>query len=86
MKRTSSRKPNRASADDLRREYRFDYKHARKNRFARRIRSGSVAVILEPDVASVFRTSEDVNALLRSVISAFHSNSRSKPLPKKRPV
>jgi len=31
---------------------------------------GHVAVVLDPDVASVFNTSESVNALLRSVIAA----------------
>ena len=29
------------------------------------------AVVLEPDVAAVFKSSESVNALLRSVIAAF---------------
>lgn len=31
---------------------------------------GVVAVILEPDVAAVFKSSEAVNAILRSVIAA----------------
>jgi hypothetical protein len=35
------------------------------------MRRDSVAVILEPDVAAVFKTSESVNLLLRSVIAAF---------------
>jgi len=30
-----------------------------------------VAVLLDPDVATVFQSSESVNALLRSVISAM---------------
>lgn len=78
MKRTSNRKAKRVSTDDLRREYRFDYRRSRPNRFANRIRAGSIAVVLEPDVASVFRSSEDVNALLRSVIAAVPAKSRSK--------
>jgi hypothetical protein len=32
---------------------------------------GAVAVILEPDVAEVFSSSESVNQLLRSVIAAL---------------
>jgi hypothetical protein len=32
---------------------------------------GVIAVVLEPDVAAVFKSSEAVNALLRSVISAM---------------
>jgi len=31
----------------------------------------TVATVLDPDVASVFQSSESVNALLRSVISAL---------------
>ncbi len=32
---------------------------------------GTIAVVLEPDVAAVFKSSESVNALLRSVIAAL---------------
>lgn len=70
MKRTSS--PRRKPAPDGKRpEYRFDYRKARPNRFAGRMKAGSVAVVLDPDVASVFTSSESVNSLLRSVISAL---------------
>src|SRR3970040_1188416 len=57
--------------DDLRPEYRFDYSRAKPNRFAPQFAAGSVAVVLDPDVASVFRTSESVNVLLRSVLAAM---------------
>lgn len=33
--------------DELRSEYRFDYAKAKPNRFAERIRKGSVAVLLD---------------------------------------
>jgi len=56
--------------DELGDEYRFDYGKARPNRFAARIGADVVAVVLEPDVAQVFHSSESVNQLLRSVISA----------------
>jgi hypothetical protein len=55
----------------MRAEYRFDYAKARTNRFAGRIKKGAVAVILDPDVAAVFDSSDAVNALLRSVISTL---------------
>ena len=55
----------------MRAEYRFDYAAARPNRFAERASEGTVAVVLDPDVARVFRTSDSVNALLRSVIAAM---------------
>ena len=74
----SARKTVRAAADELRREYRFDYRRSRSNRFAGLVKEGSIAVMLEPDVASVFRSSKDVNALLRSVISALPSKPRSR--------
>lgn len=61
---------------DMRREYRFDYRKARPNRFAARLKDGTVVVVLDPDVASVFRSSESVNALLRSVISALPERKR----------
>ena len=62
--------------DDLRREYRFDYRLAKPNRFAPQFATGSVAVVLDPDVASVFRTSDAVNALLRSVLAAMPQSVR----------
>lgn len=69
MKRTS--KPNRRDPDEIRPEYRFDYSKAKSNRFAAAMKGSTVAVVLDPDVASIFRTSEAVNSLLRSVIAAL---------------
>ncbi len=63
------------SAPELKEEYRFDYSQARPNRFAARFGAGSVAVVLEPDVARVFQTSESVNTLLRSVLQAVPRTS-----------
>ena len=48
----------------MRREYRFDYMKARPNRFVGRFQTGAVAVVLDPDVASVFGSSNRVNRLL----------------------
>ena len=69
MKRTPSRKSK--SAADMRSEYRFDYSAAKPNRFASRAGRDVVAVLLEPDVAEIFKTSESVNTVLRSVISVL---------------
>lgn len=55
----------------MRSEYRFDYRQSRPNRFAASFAKGNIAVVLDPDVASVFSTSEAVNGLLRSVITAL---------------
>jgi hypothetical protein len=56
--------------DGMRSEYRFDYTRARPNRFSQQLQGKVVTVVLEPDVAKVFDSSESVNRLLRSVISA----------------
>ena len=53
---------------DLRSEYRFDYATSRPNRFNARVTKDSVAVVLEPDVASEFKTSAAVNRALRKTI------------------
>ena len=59
------------SDTDIRAEYRFDYTKAKSNRFASRTKGSVVAVLLEPDVAAVFKTSKSVNAVLRSAISVL---------------
>jgi hypothetical protein len=71
MKRTPNRRPRRPAPADIRAEHHFDYRKARPNRFAALMKGSTVAVVLDPDVASVFQTSEAVNLLLRSVISAL---------------
>lgn len=53
----------------MRAEYELDYSRAKPNRFAARMNRPVVAVVLEPDVASVFDSAAKVNAQLRSVIS-----------------
>ena len=74
-----SKASGKASAE-MRAEYRLEYSEAKPNRFATRMAQDSVVVVLDPDVASVFKSSESVNDLLRSVISALPA----KPAPKKR--
>jgi hypothetical protein len=71
MKKTSARKKHQTLRDTMRREYRFDYGRAKPNRFAEGMSEDVVAVVLEPDVAAIFKSSEAVNALLRSVIAAM---------------
>ena len=65
-------------ADDLRPEYDFDYAKAKPNPYAARLKERAVAIVLDPDVAEVFPTSESVNKLLRSVVSAVPRRSRLK--------
>jgi len=67
MKKASIKSTKR---ETLRAHYDFDYSKSRPNRFASRMKPESVAVVLDPDVAAVFDSSEAVNKLLRSVIAA----------------
>ncbi len=71
MKKTSSRKKAPSTSEDIRRGYRFDYNKGKTNRFAKHMGAGTIVVVLDPDVAAVFRSSESVNKLLRSVIAAL---------------
>lgn len=70
--RKMSRTKARANRNDwLRSEYRFDYAKAKPNRFAARTRPGSVAVLLDPDVAQVFKSPQSVNAVLRALMATM---------------
>lgn len=73
MKRTSQSKPKAKRATGLRAEYRFDYTKAKPNRFAQRTQPGSVAILLDPDVARVFKSAESVNTVLRALVAAMPS-------------
>ena len=78
MKKALVRKKT-AKRDTMRSEYKFDYAKAKPNRFAAKMSENTVAVVLEPDVAAIFKSSEAVNAFLRSVISAMPSTKRNQP-------
>jgi hypothetical protein len=58
-------------ADELRKHYDFDYRKAKPNRFADRFSEEAIAVVLDPDVAAVFTTSEAANQALRVLIDAL---------------
>ena len=66
------------SQQGLAREYHFDYKKSRPNRFAREFASDAVVVVLDADVAKVFRDSKRVNALLRATIAAVNRSRTRK--------
>lgn len=78
MRAISSHKRSSSEETDLLPEYRFDYSRARTNRFANRMKQGSIAVVLDPDVASVFQSSESVNDLLRSVLLALPIKTKTR--------
>lgn len=51
--------------------YEFDYTKAKPNRFADKFDDEAVVVVLDPDVAAIFRTQEDVNKVLRALIATM---------------
>jgi hypothetical protein len=71
MKKTDTCEPNVIESDDLLPEYDFDYRKARPNRFAAEVVEGSLVVVLEPEIAQVFKTQETVKAILRAIASAL---------------
>ena len=78
MKRTVGARRGNGAGDSLRPEYRFDYRRSRPNRFARQFGESAVVVLLDPDVASLFSSSESVNSLLRSVAKAVRPSRVSR--------
>ena len=77
MKDTSQNKLKAKRANGLGPEYHFDYTKAKPNRFAGRARPGSLAVLLDPDVARVFHSAESVNAVLRALVAVRRPSGRS---------
>jgi hypothetical protein len=76
-KNKSKTKSRTKESDQLKPEYHFDYAEAKPNRFSARIRKGSVAVLLEPDVAKLFKDAKSVNAVLRALISTMPARPAS---------
>ncbi|MBL8221480.1 MAG: hypothetical protein JNL62_19755 [Bryobacterales bacterium] len=73
---TSSPK-SKPSRSELKEEYRFDYSTSKPNRFAERMQGGSLAVVLDPDVAQVFQDAESVNAVLRALMTTMPQRKKS---------
>ncbi len=69
MKKTPTTKPRKAA--EMAKEYRFDYGKAKPNRFAGRMKDAPLVAIIDPDVAKIFTTSEQVNNALRALIPAM---------------
>ena len=75
MKKTKIADAVARASDDLRPEYRFDYRKARPNRFADRVDQKRLVITLDPDVCKVFTTSEAVNSVLRALIEVMPKSS-----------
>ena len=60
------------SEDEMQEEY--DIRGGVRGKYYERYRQGSIAVVLEPDVAAVFRDAESVNRALRLLIDIARSH------------
>ena len=57
--------------EDMLPEYHFNYSKARPNRFAKGIAEGSLVVVLEPELAQIFKTPEHVKSILEAIAQAI---------------
>lgn len=57
----------------------FDYEKAKPNRFASRMQEAPMVVVLDPDVAKIFTSGEEVNKALRALISAMPMHPTADP-------
>jgi hypothetical protein len=78
MKKTVTSKGRQKVVGELRGEYRFDYAKAQPNRFAGRIDKDRVIVVLDPDIADVFKDGEAVNRVLRALITSMPATTPRK--------
>jgi hypothetical protein len=62
----------------MKREYKLDYSKSRPNRFASAATNGPLVVIVDPDVAEVFKSSQSVNRALRALIVALPKPGQTK--------
>ena len=62
-------KNTKETEQDMLPEYDFDYSKAKMNRFA--IKQSSITVILDTDIAEVFKDSVAVNRALRAILLAL---------------
>jgi hypothetical protein len=76
MKTTLRPEKKPSTSGGLKPEYRFDYGKAKPNRFADRVRTGSLAVVLDPDVAQVFQDAESVNTVLRALLATMPTRQK----------
>ncbi len=72
-------KKDKTSYETMRAEY--DFSKGVRGKYVDRIREGSNVVVLDPDVAELYPTSEAVNRALRAIASAA---PQPQPRPKRR--
>lgn len=76
MKNTKSVELDASAEGGKQAEYSFDYNKAKPNRFAGKIGQDQLMACLDADVASVFRTTESVNHVLRAIITPLPATKK----------
>lgn len=71
--------------DEINAHYDFDYNKAKPNRFAARLAQEQVMVLLDPDIAAIFPTSEAVNEALRILVAAAQNLPKANPKQPRKP-
>jgi hypothetical protein len=67
MKKKPSRRPSHSVVrETMRAEY--DFRGGVRGKYAARLKPGGLLVVLDPDVAEVFRDAESVNRALRTLL------------------
>ena len=69
MKKARARTTVIREGDDILPEY--DFSRSRRNKYATRYVEGSNVVVLDPDVAAVFRNAGEVNEALRALAAVI---------------
>jgi len=62
----------------------YDFSRAGPNKYASRYMAGSSVVVLEPDVAAVFPSAEEVNEALRALAGIIQKHKPRKTPPRRR--
>jgi hypothetical protein len=70
-----------APQDDLKDEYDFDFSKAVRGKYYQQYLENTNVVVLEPDVASAFKNSADVNQALRAMLQFVNKTSGLTNLP-----
>jgi hypothetical protein len=65
-----------AKTDDLEMKAEYDFSVGVKGKYAKKFARGSNVVVLDPDVAKVFRGSKEVNDILRTLTRIALKNAR----------
>ena len=77
MKANERKRKTRSGVDTMRPEY--DFSKGIRGKHAESYAAGTNVVVLEPDVAAEFRTSEEVNETLRALAGILHRRKKRTP-------